>query len=292
MLHRQLLRGFLTSLLALFILGCTTTSNSGSTPTIDRVLVSQTLRVGMSADQPPFNMINKDDKVMGMDVDIAKTIAQAMDVNLKIVRKPFSELLPAVNSGEVDMVMSGVSINLARSKHFTFIGPYLMSGKSILTKASTLARVERAQDINSRDVHLVALAGSTSEDFVRKHLPKAKLTTIRDYEEGIELLADDRAHALIADMPVCILGTLLYPEQNFVALEQPFNLEPIGIAVAKEDQQFAHLINNYLITLDKSGLLDVIRTRWLKKSDWIKQMKQAPKMKPGKRDDYQKYKDL
>lgn len=294
MSYRLLQRGFIACVVAFLMLGCaaTASSDSNSTPTIDRVLTNQTLKVGMTADQPPFNMVSKNDKVMGLDVDIARTIAQAMGVELEIVRKPFAELLPALNNGEVDMVASGVSINLERSKDYTFVGPYLMSGKSVLTKVSSLMEIQGTQDVNSPDVHLLALAGSTSESFVRKHLPNAKLTTINDYSEAVEMLISDQAHALIADMPVCILGALLYPNEGFVALEKPFNLEPIGIAVAKKDQQFAHLIDNYLETLDRSGLLAVIRGRWLKNGGWIPQMKQAPSMHKSTPVDYQKYRDL
>ena len=71
-------------------------------------------------------------------------------LELEIVQQPFGQLLGALKKGKVDMVMSGVDITAARTKDFLFVGPYLLSGKSLVTTSKALAGAETVDDINRR----------------------------------------------------------------------------------------------------------------------------------------------
>ena len=76
---------------------------------------ADTLKVGMSGTQPPMNVVNRDGALMGMDVDLARLLAGAMGVRLEIVPIPFTGLLDALEAGEVDIVLSGVTATLQRN---------------------------------------------------------------------------------------------------------------------------------------------------------------------------------
>jgi polar amino acid transport system substrate-binding protein len=77
--------------------------------------------------------------------------------------------------------MSGMAITPKRSLEATFVGPYMLSGKSILTKSRTLAAAREAGDINRAGLKLAALANSTSAEFIELVLPEATLVTVSDY---------------------------------------------------------------------------------------------------------------
>ena len=82
---RILLRSAL--LLALSVLPL---SQTWAGEVLDRIAKTETLRVGMSGSQPPFNVHNRDGDLIGMEVDIANLLAGAMNVKLEIVEKPFT----------------------------------------------------------------------------------------------------------------------------------------------------------------------------------------------------------
>jgi len=241
-------------------------------PVLDRIVESSTLRVGMSGNQPPFNMKGRDGNLMGLEVDLANALAAAMKVDLQIVEKPFGDLIPALEKGEVDMVMSGMTITAMRSRSVSFVGPYVVSGKSILTKSSTLAAVQDTGDLNESDIRLVALQNSTSEDFVRRYLPEAQLTTVGSYDEAIEMLRQGTTGALVADMPICLITLLRYPTEGFATLTQPLTLEPIGVAVPANDPQLLNLVRNYVTALEGMGILEALRQEWLENGAWIAAM--------------------
>lgn len=238
-------------------------------PVLDRVLQNGELRVGMSGNQPPFNVMSRGGSLIGIEVDLATVLAAAIGVELNIVTKPFGELLPALSAGEVDVVMSGMAITAERSREFAFVGPTMFSGKSILTKSQTLAAVTEAGEINRANVRLAALEGSTSQAFVENFLPEAQLITVADYDEAVEMLRSDEIDALVADMPICLLSLLRYPNEGLATLTQPFTVEPIGIAVPAGDPQFLNLLENYVEALEGAGLMELLRKKWLEDGSWI-----------------------
>jgi polar amino acid transport system substrate-binding protein len=237
--------------------------------TLQRVVDFKVLKVGMSGNQPPMSMTNREGGMMGFDVDLAKALADAMKVKLEIVPMPFGELMNALQDNKVDMVMSGLSITPERTEMVSFVGPYMMSGKSILTKNSVLARIEASNDFNRNDLKLLALSNSTSASFVRTVAPDAQLIQVASYDEGVAMVIEGKADALVADMPVCVLSVARYPEAGLITLERPLTVEPVGIAVSKDDPQFFNLVDNYLRAYEKTGVLGKIREKWFNDSSWV-----------------------
>ena len=240
-----------------------------TSPVLDRILESGEIRVGMSGTQPPFNARSRDGELIGLDVDLANRISTAMDVDLKIVEKPFGDLLKALEKGEVDVVMSGVSITAKRSAKFAFAGPYTMSGKSLLTKSETLADAGGADTLNSDKHSFATLANSTSQEFVEKYLPEGKLVKIRDYDQGVKMVIDGKVDAMIADMPICVLSVMRHPDAGLTTLNRPMTVEPVGIAVRAGDPQLVNLLDNYLDALEGTGFMNDLRNAWLKDGTWI-----------------------
>ena len=264
------MKRFLITLASLaFAVMAAGTASADDAPVLDRILKNGEIRVGMSGNQPPWNARNRAGELFGLDVDLARKLAGAMGVKLKIVDKPFGELLGTLEKGEVDIVMSGISITPARSAKFSFAGPYMMSGKSILAKASTLAGAKGSEDIDLPSFSLAALQNSTSQEFVQLNLPKAKLVTIKDYDEGVKMVMDGKVDALVADMPICVLSVLRHPEAGLATLSRPMTVEPIGIAIPASDPQLLNLLDNYLDALEGMGYMQELRKVWLQDGSWV-----------------------
>ncbi len=237
--------------------------------TLQRVVDFQVLKVGMSGNQPPMTMHNREGGLMGYDVDLARALARAMRVQLEIKVMPFGELMTALEKDEIDMIISGMSITPERTEHVSFVGPYLMSGKSILTRNAVLAKTEESEQFNRADLKLLALENSTSAAFARRVAPEAQLVEVKSYDEGVALLKDGKADAMIADMTVSQLSVMRYPDAGLVTLEKPLTIEPIGIAISKDDTQFLNLVDNYLDAYGKTGILAAMRKKWFEDSGWI-----------------------
>jgi len=241
-------------------------------PVLGRIVKSGELRVGMSGDQPPLNFKSKSGEMIGLEVDLARALADVMGVKLVIVQKPFDELLGAVKSGDVDLVMSGMTITPARNLQVPFVGPYYLSGKSILATSATLGKIKTLGDLDKSKMTLVALDGSTSQAFVEKFLPKAKLVTAKTYDDAVKLLLANKAQAFVADQEICVLTGLRNPKAGLGALTKPLTIEPIGIAVAPGDPLLVNFLENSFAALQAGGSLDGLRERWAHSGDWVNQL--------------------
>jgi ABC-type amino acid transport substrate-binding protein len=239
---------------------------------LPHIVSSKTLRVGMSGKQPPLNFRSKSGEMMGLEVDLARALAGLMGVELKIVEKPFSELLGALAGGQVDVVISGMTTTPERSLRASFSGPYYLSGKSILTRSSSLAQADESADLNQASVKLVALEGSTSEQFARTALSKASLVTTRDYDAAVKLLLANEVTAMVADREVVALTAFLNPKAGLATLREPLTIEPIGIASPLADATLTNYLHNALGALESSGLMSAVRARWLERDDWVQQL--------------------
>jgi polar amino acid transport system substrate-binding protein len=264
---------FIICLFAASILVSTTPARAGSDewPVLQRIVKSGKIRVGMSGAQAPFNAGNRRGELIGFEVDLAKMMAQSMGVEVEFVVKPFPELLPALKASEVDIVMSGIAITAERSLDAVFVGPYMLSGKSILTNSSDLATAGSVDELDHAGVTVAALRNSTSEAFVKSELPRAKLVTTEDHDAAIQMVIKDEVDALVADMPACLLAVLRYPDQ-LETLSAPLTVEPIGIAVPATELPLQSLLKNYLDAFEDSGILEFLRVQWLENGDWVAEL--------------------
>ena len=84
-------------------------------PIFDDILKKGELVVGMTGDQPPLNAVSKDGDLIGLDADMARSIARSMNLKISFAKMPFAELLPALKSGKIDMIMSGMTMTPERN---------------------------------------------------------------------------------------------------------------------------------------------------------------------------------
>ena len=259
--------------LLLFLGGCaqtnSNTTNASASPVIDRILQRGELVVGMAGSMPPLNMTTKEGEVIGYEVDLARAMAAAMGVRAKLEVIPFAELLPALQSGKIDLILSNMTITPGRNLKVAFVGPYFTSGKAFMTKIKTIAMADEAADIDAKKTKLVALKGSTSQAFVEKYIPDATLVTAKDYDEAVEMVLQDKVQAMVADYPICVVSVFRYPNQGLLSVLTTLTYEPIGVGVPAGDALLVNWVENFMGIAEQTGLLEALKEKWLLRADWL-----------------------
>ena len=267
-------------LLSLLLLstGCAQiNSNSANTaasasPVIDRILQRGELVVGMAGNMPPMNMTTKEGELIGYEVDLANAMAKAMGVRVRLAVIPFAELLPSLQSGKIDLILSNMTITPGRNLKVAFVGPYFGSGKAFLTKLKTLAMAEEPEDIEAKNIKLVALKGSTSEAFVEKAFPDATLITAKDYDEAVKMVVEDKVQAMVADYPICVVSVYRYPNAGLLSVVTTLTYEPIGVGMPAGDPLLVNWMENFMGIAEETGLLQELRQKWLLQADWLQRL--------------------
>ena len=239
-------------------------------PIFDGILKKGELVVGITGDQPPLNATSKDGEIIGFDADLARALAKGMNLNVSFSRMPFSELLPALQQGKVDMVVSGVTMTPERNTKVAFVGPYFISGKGILLKTKSVELLKK-EGLNSDKFRVSTLKGSTSQKVVEVLAPKARLTLSDNYAQAIELLLNDKTDAVIADYPFCAYMAVRYADKDLVVGETKLTVEPLGIAM-QEDVLLINAVENSLKALNLSGVMTDLKEQWFESSSWFDQL--------------------
>lgn len=230
------------------------------------------LVVGMSGDQPPLNATTRDGRLVGLEADISSRMASAMGVKIRIARMPFSELLPALLERKVDMILSGMTMTPTRNLKVAFVGPYYVTGKAFLTKKETIASLKNADGIDAPEYVVAALKGSTSQAYVEKVLPKARLVPTKNYDDALDMVLRDKAHVMVADYHFCVVSAVRFREKGLTTVTAPFTYEPIGVAMPDGDPLLVNWVQNFLISLNGSGDLKKMTERWFNDASWLKEL--------------------
>ena len=256
-------------LMAAYVEPVTAAEGTRLSPVVDRILAKKELVVGTAASMPPLNMTAKNGQVIGMEIDLARLIANSLEVKLTLKIMPFHELLPALEAGWVDMILSGMTITPARNLKVAFAGPYIGSGKSLLVKKANAESMDEVSKINNPDKVLVALKDSTSQVFAEKVFPKAKLMLTGDYDKAVAMVREDKAQAMVADQPICLVSVYRYPDAGLAVLKNTLSYEPLGIAIQANDFLWLNLLQNFITGMENSGELRTLTDKWFKDASWV-----------------------
>ena len=231
-------------------------------PVISRIQTSGKLVVGTSGNMPLMSEKLITGELVGFDIDMAKAMAETMGVKLELITLPFEHLIPALEQGKVDVVLSNMTMTVDRNMRVAFAGPYFVSGKCLVTKEQDIAQVNEPEDLKETDAKIAVVKGTTSENFVTELLPQAKLILVDDMNKGTKMVAKGEANAFLTDFPICLSVMKRYPDSGFQSVVSLLTYEPIGIALPANDPLFMNLARNFIDRAENVGLMQGLAHKW------------------------------
>jgi polar amino acid transport system substrate-binding protein len=241
-------------------------------PVIDRIRTSGELRVGTAGDYPPLNALDGERRNFGLEPDLAEFLAKSLGVRLRFVNLSFGQLMGALEGGRVDAVLSGMTMTPERNQRVAFAGPYFISGSCVLTRSEELARVGSPRDLDRSSLTITAVEGTTSEILIRDAMPSARYTAASSQDAAVQSVIDGTSDAMITDFPICVVQAARRREEGLIARGQPFTFEPIGVALPANDPLFVNLVENYLASLERTGVLTQLRDKWFHSTGWVRRL--------------------
>ena len=125
------------------------------------------LIVGTSADWPPFEYIDKEGNFAGIDIQIAKKIAEALGVELEIKDMKFAALIEALKNGQVDIIIADITPKPEREQQIDFSIPYYHSkGYAVLTLKTK--NIKSVEDLYGKKIGVQL--GTIQEDWAKSNL--------------------------------------------------------------------------------------------------------------------------
>ncbi len=226
--------------------------------------VPSTLRIGTSASYPPLTF-KADGKLQGMEIDLAAALGQQLKVRTKLVELPWEELIPALNAGKIDVIMSGMSVTAARKRQVLFTEPWMRIGQMALIRSADLVQWARPEALFSKGARVGVKAGTTGEAFAKAKLPDADIITFATIEQGTDALADGKIDIFVHDAPTIwrLTANAATEKAGLMGLYRPLTEEYLAWAVRRQDTALANALNGALDSLKKNGSLGRLMAKWI-----------------------------
>jgi len=257
--------------------------------TLEGILKRGKLRVGIESGYMPFEMIDRrggqrqrnlrrgdvrfrgqQASFIGFDIDVAREMAKALGVKLVLVNTSWPSIIPALNLGRYDIIISGMSVTEERKKKVDFADSYMTIGQTILINKKHKGTIKSYKDLNDKRYIITSKPGTTGEQAVKKYLPKCKYRPFDTELEGAMEVVKGKADAFVYDLPYNAVFTAIYGDGKIVFLDKPFTKEPLAWAIRKNDPDFLKWLNTFLEELKKDGRYEKIYTKWFKHTGWYK----------------------
>ena len=198
----------------------------------------------------------------GLDVDIAKAIAEALGVDVEWVNSPFDTIRDALNTSEFDIVISAMTITPERQQEVDFV-PYLSVGTGILVPAGNPKGIQGLEDLCGLTVavQLGTIQETMIDDQNAKCDSAIEKVTFDTNPLAVQDLRTAGADANLSDYPVALLDAQ-ESSGELEVVETQVVPEPYGIAVRKGSADLKGVLEEALQTIRDSGQYDDILAKW------------------------------
>lgn len=220
-----------------------------------------TYKIGIDVTYPPFEF-EKGGKTVGIDVDLINAIAKDQDFKVKLEAMDFSGIIPAMQAGQLDVGMGGMSITDERKKKVDFSDPYFDAGLTVVVK--TDSGIKSIDDLKGKK--LAVKNGTTGAKFATDNADKYgyEVVQFNDSPSMFQEVSNGNADALIEDYPV-ITYAIAQQDLKLKTVGDRLNGDQYGISVMKgKNQDLLKKINKGLENLKKNGEYDKIIEKYLK----------------------------
>lgn len=216
-----------------------------------------TLTMGTNAAFPPYEYVDDDGNIIGIDAEIAAAIAEKLGMELEIKDMEFDSLITACAGGSVDMVLAGMTVTDERKESVNFSDSYATGIQVIIVKEDS--EIATADDLDGKTIGVQS--GTTGDIYCRDDYGE---DSVKQYNNGalaVAALQNGQVDCVVIDNE---------PAKNFVAandglkiLDTEYRTEDYAIAVAKENTELLEKINNAMTELKADGTIDKIINKYI-----------------------------
>jgi polar amino acid transport system substrate-binding protein len=204
-------------------------------------------------------------QVRGIDPDLATELGRKLGVRFSFVNTAFDELIPSLQDGRFDVIISSMTATPERARAISFL-EYFQAGTSILVAKGNPERIRAMGDLCGATVTLQA--GTIHEELVAAQQPDcgARPIKARPLESGTQVVLEvkfGRADAALADFPVAAYNAKVSGQgRDFQVVGEQIDPGPYGIGVRKDDADLQAVLQEALRAVIEDGSYDRVLTKW------------------------------
>ena len=244
-----------------FIAGC-----GGEKKEMSEIKKKGKIVVGTATGYYPFEMADKEGKLVGFDIDVAKALGKHLGVEVEFQNYAFSGLVPALQAKKVDVVIAGMTITDKRKEVVDFSDVYFVSGQAMLINKN-VPNVKKWEELDKKGNVIAVSMGTTADQTASKLFKNAEVKKFDGSAlAGLEVL-NGKAVAVIHEVPWVAIYSRMHQDKTYAVME-PFTTENLGIAVPKGNKALVDEINKFLATYKASPEYKKAYEYWFVNMGW------------------------
>jgi polar amino acid transport system substrate-binding protein len=248
----------------------------------EAIIASGKIRIAIAEeDFIPWLMRDEQGDPIGFEVDIGREMIEGLGVEPEFVQTPFADLITTLIAGEVDMIVSGLSVTPERARRVLYSVPYGQSDLELVVDISQLPEGAAEESFDMEGMRIAVVAATTLEIEGRTHFPNSEIVVFRNEEEARDAFLDGKVNAIIASKPYPDFIESRDPER-FVSAGDPLTSTVEAVAVAPDNFRLLNYANAWIAQAMASGFLEEATHYWFETLDWADQV-------PGLREQIDRY---
>jgi polar amino acid transport system substrate-binding protein len=226
---------------------------------LDEVIAKKQITIAIPTDFPPYGLVGIDMKPQGLDVDMARLIADKLSVKLELVPVTSANRIPYLQTRKADLVISTLGKNPEREKVIDFTAAYSPFFQAVFAPKST--SIKAVGDLAGKTV---AVTRGAIEDMELTKLapPTADIKRFEDNNATVAAFVSGQVQAIATGASVAGNMMLRNPQ---LGAEYKFLLKdsPNFIGVAKGEDKLRTKVNEIIASAKAAGELDKLAVKWL-----------------------------
>ena len=218
---------------------------------------SQKLVMGTNASFPPYEFVDDNNKIVGIDAEIAEAIAEKLDMELEIRDMEFDSLLTAVQSGSIDFALAGMTVNDERKLTVDFSDTYATGVQVVIVpEDSTIKSID---DLSGKKIGVQS--GTTGDIYCTDDFGQDMVKQFNNGALAVAALKNGQVDCVVIDNE---------PAKNFVKsneglkiLKTEYAVEDYAAAISKENKDLQEKFNNALKELKDEGKIAEIIEKYI-----------------------------
>jgi polar amino acid transport system substrate-binding protein len=260
----------LAGLMVFSLVGCSsgsTTTASKEVSTIEKIKENKKIVIGTAPGYMPFEMKDTDDNFIGYDIDLGNAIGEALGVEVEWKQYEFSGLIPALQTGDIDLLLGGMTIRGDRALAVSFSEPYYATGQVLMVPASDTT-TKSWEDLDVEGNVIAASQGTTGALLAKQLFKNAEVVDYADYPTASMAVGQENADGIIYDEPAVKQYSIIH-EGEVRGIFDLISAENLGAAVKLNDVEMVMWLNSFLYSYRNSPDDLASIDKWFNSTDWI-----------------------
>ena len=215
------------------------------------------LRMGTNATFPPYEYVDENNEVAGIDADIAAAIAEKLGMELEITDMAFDSLIPALQSDTIDIVLAGMTVDPERAEQVNFTDSYATGVQVIIVPEGS--DIASPDDLEGKNIGVQT--GTTGDLYCTDDYGQEFVKQFDNGPLAVAALVNGQVDCVVIDNE---------PAKNYVAANQGLKIldtayanEEYAAAIAKDNTELFEQVNAAIQELKEDGTIDSIIEKYI-----------------------------